>query len=197
VGDGYYRLVAKHSGQVLDVNACATTNGANVQQWPWLGGDCQRWRLEPVSANSIADGSYRLTPKNATGLALDVAGCSTSDGANVQVWTSNNANCQKWQLTETADGYYELAPRQATNQRLDVIDGGLLSGANVRQWPANGADPQRWSLEKLDATWWRLVNKHSGRVLDVAGCSTTAGANVAQWEWLGGDCQRWSFTPAP
>jgi hypothetical protein len=47
VGDGYFRLVSKNSGLVLDVAACATAAGANVEQWQWLGGDCQRWRLTP------------------------------------------------------------------------------------------------------------------------------------------------------
>ena len=47
VASGIYTLISKNSGLALDVDACATTAGANVQQWQWLGGDCQRWRLQP------------------------------------------------------------------------------------------------------------------------------------------------------
>ncbi|MFF6984652.1 RICIN domain-containing protein [Streptomyces sp. NPDC008343] len=31
---GYYRLVARHSGKCLDVQAAATANGARLLQWP-------------------------------------------------------------------------------------------------------------------------------------------------------------------
>ncbi|KKL25088.1 hypothetical protein LCGC14_2408820, partial [marine sediment metagenome] len=46
VENGVYRLVSKNSGKVLDVDACAVADGANVQQWPWNGADCQRWEFE-------------------------------------------------------------------------------------------------------------------------------------------------------
>lgn len=196
VGDGWYRLIAKHSGLVLDVDGCSTTNGANVQQWTWMDNNCQRWKLERVSANHLANGSYRLTAKH-SGQALQVTGCSASDGAFVQQWPWSGATCQIWQATATADGFYEFTPRVSTAQRLDVKDGVLLAGGAVRQWPSNGADPQRWSVESVGSGNFRLVNKRSGRVLDVDGCSQTQGTKVQQWDWLGGDCQRWQFTAVP
>jgi|GEM_PF-4785144 len=42
-----YRLVAKHSGRVLDVNL-PDRDQANVVQNTWHGGDNQRWRIEVV-----------------------------------------------------------------------------------------------------------------------------------------------------
>jgi len=42
-----YRLVAKHSGRVLDVNL-PDRDQANVVQHKWHGGDNQRWRIEVV-----------------------------------------------------------------------------------------------------------------------------------------------------
>ena len=43
LGDGYFRVTAKHSGKVLDVRGVSTANGAQIQQWDYLGGDNQRW----------------------------------------------------------------------------------------------------------------------------------------------------------
>jgi hypothetical protein len=34
-----------HSGKVLDVRGVSRDNGAAVQQWDWLGGDKQRWKI--------------------------------------------------------------------------------------------------------------------------------------------------------
>ena len=46
--NAYYRLVAKHSGLVLDVNL-GQGDQANVVQAAWHGGDNQRWKIEIVN----------------------------------------------------------------------------------------------------------------------------------------------------
>ncbi|MFB7424203.1 RICIN domain-containing protein [Streptomyces hydrogenans] len=44
---------------------------------------------------------------------------------------------------------------------------------------------------------FRLVNRASGKVLDVANVSTANGAAVIQWPWSGGANQRWRLLPNP
>lgn len=44
--------------------------------------------------------------------------------------------------------------------------------------------------------WYRLVNRHSGKVLDVSGPSTADGANIHQWEWFDIHNQHWRFEAA-
>ena len=39
--------------------------------------------------------------------------------------------------------------------------------------------------------WFRLVNRQSGKVLDVAGPSNDDGANIHQWSWVNGESQQW------
>jgi len=50
-----------HSGKAVDVNAGSTADGANVQQWTYLGGDNQQWMLVPVTA-STTQGTRVETP---------------------------------------------------------------------------------------------------------------------------------------
>jgi hypothetical protein len=45
-------------------------------------------------------------------------------------------------------------------------------------------------------TYYHLVNRNSGLVMDVSGASTSAGANVIQWPNNGGFNQEWSLQPA-
>ncbi|MBL0739991.1 family 43 glycosylhydrolase [Chryseolinea lacunae] len=40
---------------------------------------------------------------------------------------------------------------------------------------------------------YRLVNRASGKVLDLAGCSPDLGADVHQWTWEGSTCQQWNL----
>jgi len=193
VGDGYYRLIAKHSGKVLDVSECSTANAANVQQWDWLGGGCQRWRLEPVSANEIAADTYTLIAQHSN-QALDVAGCATNDGANVQQWPVNGALCQQWKIQATADGFYQLISQQS-NKALDVDNCSTNNGGDLHQWTQNTADCQKWNIERIAPDYYRLLSKFSGKALDVSGCSQANGANVQQWQWLDVPCQRWALQP--
>ena len=48
--DVYYRIVAKHSGKVLDVAFKDQGDQANVIQHTWQGGDNQCWKIEPAAA---------------------------------------------------------------------------------------------------------------------------------------------------
>lgn len=86
LGDGFYQIVARHSGKSLDVNGDvnfgATGNGALVQQWEYLGGDNQKWRLTPLP--DVVAGKLTYTDTE------DPAGVVTFDrpiiGCRVQVW---------------------------------------------------------------------------------------------------------------
>ncbi|HEA28436.1 MAG TPA: T9SS type A sorting domain-containing protein [Leeuwenhoekiella sp.] len=50
---GYYKISSKNGGKVLDVAQCSTADGANVQQFQWVGGDCQRWGLNSTNSLSL------------------------------------------------------------------------------------------------------------------------------------------------
>ncbi|MGW3961015.1 RICIN domain-containing protein [Amycolatopsis sp. NPDC005003] len=48
----------------------------------------------------------------------------------------------------------------------------------------------------LDAGSVRLVNRRSGKVLDVTGGGTADGVKVVQWTWTGGANQQWQLVDA-
>jgi hypothetical protein len=48
---------------------------------------------------------------------------------------------------------------------------------------------------ELPAGYHRLVNRRSGKVLDVSGASTANGAKAVQWSWTGGANQQWRLEP--
>ena len=93
VDDGYYRLINRASGRVLNVDDCNVNNGSVVQSYDWLGSDCQKWKFE-----LLPDGYYRVTPKHAQDQCLDVQLCSSIDSNKVQQWSWLNTNCQHWKL---------------------------------------------------------------------------------------------------
>lgn len=67
---------------------------------------------------------------------------------------------------------------------------------NVQQWAWNGSDAQLWRVERAGGDSFRLVNKGSGKVLDVNCGSLRSGENVQQWEANGTAAQAFKLTSA-
>ena len=70
-------IIARHSGQVLDVYGALVDDVTPIIQWPAHGGDNQAWTLEPAS-----DGYVRIVARH-SGKVLDVEFASPDDGARV------------------------------------------------------------------------------------------------------------------
>ncbi|MFC7141880.1 RICIN domain-containing protein [Halosimplex aquaticum] len=144
------------------------------------------------AAPGITSGAtYRLTPVH-SGKALEVAGAGTADGDNVQQWSWNGGDHQRWIVEELDDGTYRIENVNSGNV-LDVPNGDTANGTSVHQWSWNGGDMQRWNITQNSDGSYRVENVASGNVLDVSDWSTADGADVIDWDWLEGDNQRWNF----
>jgi len=74
--------------------------------------------------------------------------------------------------------------------------GSTNPGTKIIQFPWNGANRQRWRLDRLDDGSYKIVNQHSGLVLDDPGFSTNPGTEIWQYPWNGGNNQRWYLDAA-
>jgi alpha-L-fucosidase len=139
-GDGtVYRLVARHSGKVADVEGARTANGTNVDQWPWLNQANQKWTF-----TSTGDGYYKIKGVG-SGKLLEVAGLSRADGGNVGIWGDASAPQQHWAVTPTGDGNYCLINRYS-GLSLGVDEGSTADGANIEQQPYASQTRQQWQV---------------------------------------------------
>ena len=105
--NGYYRLTSvSNPKQCLDVAGRGTTNGTNVQTWKFNpnGQANQEWKMVREDAEK---GYYSLAPRHTEeqGLArrLDVRWASTTDGANVWLYTSNGTQAQRFVLEKVSE----------------------------------------------------------------------------------------------
>ncbi len=143
IPNGVYKLVARHSGKVLDVDGLQTANGSNVQQWGYWGGENEKWVVTHLGNNQ-----YSIIGAQ-SGKALDVSGWGTSNGTNVHLWTYGAAANQKWTITATSGGYYRLTPTHATSMCLDVSGVSTADGANIQIWTYGGRSNQQWAFQAL------------------------------------------------
>ncbi|WP_405737580.1 family 43 glycosylhydrolase [Streptomyces sp. NBC_00028] len=148
----------------------------------------------PSGEPSSTSTTYTLTNRN-SGKCLDVAGSSTADGANVQQYTCNGGNNQKWRVEDQGDDTSRLV-NVATGKVLDTADCSSADGADLRQWSWLNNTCQRFRFIVTDSSYVRIVNQATGKVADVADCSTADAADVRQWTWLNNNCQQWKLNPA-
>jgi beta-xylosidase len=135
--------------------------------------------------------TYMITNRNSWKL-LEVANAATADGGNVQQYTNNTHNCQRWKLESAGDGYYRIV-NVNSGKLLEVGNALTTDGANVRQWPNNGHSCQQWRLQDAGDGFYYLVNRNSGKVLDISGKSMANGGNAIQYSHNGGANQQWKF----
>ncbi|WP_060882283.1 RICIN domain-containing protein [Streptomyces caniscabiei] len=134
-----YRLVARHSGKVADVEGGGTANDTRVLQWPWLGAANQKWTF-----THTGDGYYKIEGVG-SGKLMEVAGLSRDDGGHVGVWSDATAPQQQWAVTPTGDGHYFLVNRYS-GLCLAVDEGSTADGAGVEQQPYAALTRQQWRI---------------------------------------------------
>ena len=132
-----YNVINPLSGLVLDIAGCGNTNGTNVDLWALGVNVCNNGAGQVWSPTLNADGTYTLV-NPASGLVLDVAGCGTANGTNVQIWANGVGVCdggagQRWTIDTNSDGTYTLIS-QASGLALDVAGCGTVNGTNVQTW---------------------------------------------------------------
>lgn len=195
IGNGYYKLTAKHSGMVLECDSSTYKAGANVRQGVWDGSDGQLWKF--VSAG---DNSY--TVKSKTGTVLDIDSAVYAAGTNVQTYKANGTDAQKWKLNkeyetvEIEEGVYTIQTSLSKDSVLDIPGASSANGANVQIYTSNDTLAQQFKITAVRDGYYKIQNMSSGKVLDIANASRASGANVQQYSWNNSDAQLWRFLDA-
>ena len=80
---------------------------------------------------------------------LDVEYGANNDGTNIQTYSTNGADAQKFKLMGTTNaGAYGIATKVSGNAKaLDVYNWGTSDGVNVCQWTYYGKENQMWVFE--------------------------------------------------
>ncbi len=143
------------------------------------------------SGGGPANGAYALTNVN-SGLAMEVLGQSTANGATVDQWAYYGGTSQQWQLQKVSDGMYELANVQS-GLALDVTGQSTAYGGAMEQWPYGGGSNQLYVVSQTADGNYQLINANSGLSVEVPGGSTSNGTALDQWGPNAGTNQEWRF----
>ena len=141
---------------------------------------------------TIPDGVYNIESALAIGKMVDVNGGSEENGANIQLWTRNNQNAQKFEILYQGDGKYSIMA-VCSSKYLDAEAGGNRNGTNVIQYQDTRGDNQRWFIKEEENGYYSIISVSSGLYLDVYNNETADGTNIQLWTKNDGASQRFRF----
>jgi endoglucanase len=143
LANGTYRIIARHSGKAMDAFGANTTNGTQIIQWTYGGGNNQRWTV-----THRGGGQYSIIGVQ-SGRCVEVGGWATANGSKVQLWDYLAGTNQKFYIGPTSSGYYRLQPTHlnAASSCLDVSGVSTADGALVHLWTWQDGNNQQWSFQ--------------------------------------------------
>lgn len=189
---GYTVLKNLKTGKVLDVASASTANGTNIQTYEANGTTAQNFNVTPVAL--LNTGLYEIQAFGNIDYVVDVANGSTDNGANIQLYKSNNTGAQKWNVVQNSDGSYTFK-NAVSGKALDLQSGQAHEGSNIQLWAANSsAAAQKWYPEYIDGGGIRLVSAvDSHYSIGIAGNSYTNGVNIELQASTDSQSQRFTF----
>jgi hypothetical protein len=111
---------------------------------------------------------------------IDVPSANFVDRAQLQMWTCNGTNAQKWTFTGSA--------LQSQNNKCMDVDGGSTStGAVVQLYTCNGTGAQQFTLNAAGD----LVNLQANKCVDIKDWNGSDGAKLQIWDCAGTANQKW------
>lgn len=142
IPNGDYYIRNKNSEKYLDVVNNGTSVGSLICQYHYKGTRNQIWTFK------YENGAYRISPKNAPNLCLDISGASSENGALLQLYTSTGTIAQQFRIADSTDTSYRILPRTG-NDKKDVVvkSASKDDAASIIQYTHNGTTNENWYIE--------------------------------------------------
>jgi hypothetical protein len=94
---------------------------------------------------------HKITPSNATDKGFDIANVSTSDGANVQIYSYWGGQNQQFRFQVAGSGRWRIIARHS-EKCLDVAGASTSNGANVIQYTCvSGSENQMFQMTSVSS----------------------------------------------
>ncbi|UOQ71962.1 PA14 domain-containing protein [Hymenobacter cellulosilyticus] len=149
LADGFYRLVVPGNNRVLEVLGSSTSNGAEMDLWPYYSGNNQVWRIEPTE-----NGYYKLLAKHSN-KALTA---KDSAAGTIQQWRYTGKENQMWKL-KPAKSEEPTAVAMASSK-----PGVGANKMSIYPNPSNGVVQLRYELPEEIPMGWVLYNQNGAPV---------------------------------
>jgi fibronectin type 3 domain-containing protein len=194
-GSGYYTVKNVASGLYLTSSTTQGAGSALVQQ-PADSWEDQSWRL-------VQSGDSYVLVNQASGLAVNDPGNSTSPGTGMIVWSQDAGTNSAWKFQPVAvaqtfaNGNYTMTSL-SSGLLVDNIGSSQTSGQVMDQQVANGGTDQQWTFTYAGNGSYTIQNVASGLYLTPAGVvGSFYNPYLLQQTYSAGNTwQLWQFIPS-
>ncbi len=210
--DGSVSLINAGSFRYMDIDNEVYANGTNIKQHSSTGSEAQKFVLTAATASGNnssdtgknkdgntdpddmpstegLDGTYYIANSKRQDMVLDVSGASAADGANVQLYSLNRTNAQRFTFKSLGNGYYSIT-NVSSGKLLDLSGASQDNGANIQQYHANGTYAQQWKVVQNSDHTFTIISRASGKVIDVDAAIYVNGRNIQQYSSNGTNAQK-------
>jgi len=172
-GNGYFYIIAMHSGLYLDIAGASTACGTNIQVFTGNGSKAQKFKF--VKTKVIEEGNYQIVIRSHERKALDIAGKSFGEGANLQIWDKENVSQQIFNVKAINETDYKMIAKHS--KKVLTVDGN-----NVVQMTDANREEQIWNFESVGDNFYKIKSKATGLCMDVVGNQTANETNVQVYQ---------------
>ena len=151
-----------------------------------------------LSTAAISDGLYVLESKLDSSKAIDVFASSMESDANIELWTKNGENNQKFKIEKDGSTYKITAYHSGLS--MDVHEASSASGTNIKQclfWGENNL-AQKWQFQDA-GDGYVYIRSMLGTYVDacvyISNGVVSDGGNIWAYSFNGSDAQKWKLIP--
>ncbi len=189
--NGYYKIMASHTGKCLTVKDNNLTEGADIVQYEYQGLDSQKWIIRDSGKNG-----WVISLLSNPNLSISIEGSIVNGAKMILSQTKNNDN-QMFYVVKTVDvtktkdnGTYNLAVGKDSTKSIEVAGSSTENNAKVDIWSYGNVAAQKFEVEYMDG-FYKITAGHSGKSLTVKNNNVTGGAEIVQDEYKGEIGQMW------
>ncbi len=144
----WYHIIAKHSGQCLDVQFASQADRAYLIQWYCHYGDNQMFRFNPVGG-----GYYQIITGN-IGKCVDQLNANYNNGGLIGQYLCHSGPNQQFEVIsgQVGTGYFNQIRVRHSGKNIDVTNASYTSGAQIIQYDPHGGDNQLFELRPASST---------------------------------------------
>ena len=189
--NGYYKIVASHTGKCLTVKDNNLKEGIEIVQYDYQGLDSQKWLIRDSGKNG-----WIISLLSNPQLSITVEG-SIANGSKIILSQTKNSDNQMFYVVSTVDvtktkdnGTYNLAVGADSTKSIEVAGSSTANNAKLDIWSYGNVAAQKFEVEYMDG-FYKITAGHSGKSLTVKNNNVTGGAEIVQDEYKGEIGQMW------
>lgn len=142
---------------------------------------------------TIPNGVYRVNSVSSNKV-MNARDCGSGQSTKVTQLPWSGRDCQRWLFWNVGDGWYKIT-NQLSGRVLD-LPACSKDNVQVQLYDPKNNDCQKWRLfETGQKGQLRLVNKASGKVLEVTNGSGNNDVTIQQNTWSDKNYQKWVLVP--